>query len=370
MFAWNPKRLFKAPAISLYLVLALSGCSGNSGDTFPFSELTSGDGFGAAASFKGPAAIATDGTNLYVADSLNNTIRKVTISSGFVLTVAGSLNAVGATDGTGAGASFDQPPGITTDGTNLYVADASNNSIRKIVKATGAVTTLVGATGNLKHPVGIAVQGTNLYVANTTGHNIQRVNLSTGAVADFVGSATNVVGSADGTGTAAFFNAPEGLATDGTFLYVADQGNNIIRKVEIATGVVTTLAGAGGAVSTDAPTGTAGTAGAADGVGAAAQFKSPTGVTTDGTNLYVVDEGNNTIRKIVIGSGAVTTLAGTAGTSGSKDGIGAAALFKSPSGIISDATNIYVADTSNNTIRKIVIASGVVSTLAGSPPSP
>ncbi len=367
MFAWNPKRLFKAPAISLYLVLALSGCSGNSGDTFPFSELTSGDGFGAAASFKGPAAIATDGTNLYVADSLNNTIRKVTISSGFVLTVAGSLNAVGATDGTGAGASFDQPLGITTDGTNLYVADASNNSIRKIVKATGAVTTLVGATGNLKKPEGIVVLGTNLYVANTAGHTIQRVNLTTGAVADFVGSATNVSGSLDGTGTAAFFNAPEGLATDGTFLYVADQGNNIIRKVEIATGVVTTLAGAGG-VSADAPTGKPGTAGSVDGTGAAAQFASPTGVTTDGTNLYVVDEGNNTIRKIVISTGAVTTLAGTAGTSGSKDGIGAAALFKSPSGIISDATNIYVADTSNNTIRKIVIASGAVSTLAGSPP--
>ena len=92
---------------------------------------------------------------------------------------------------------------------------------------------------------------------------------------------------------------------------------------------------------------------ATDGTGAAASFKFPYGTTTDGTNLYVADTGNNTVRKIVIATGVVTTLAGTAGVTGSTDGTGAAASFNRPGGITTDGTNLYVADTGNNTVRKI-----------------
>ena len=122
---------------------------------------------------------------------------------------------------------------------------------------------------------------------------------------------------------------------------MADTSNHTIRQVVIATGVVTTLAG------------TAGSSGSTDATGTAAMFRSPYGITTDGTNLYVTDGDNHTIRKIVIATGVVTTLAGTAGLSGSTDATGTAARFYYPFGITTDGTNLYVADGDNQTIRVI-----------------
>ena len=116
--------------------------------------------------------------------------------------------------------------------------------------------------------------------------------------------------------------------------------------------------------------GTAGVYGSADGTGAAARFHFPLDITSDGKNLYVTDSFNSTIRQIVIATGAVTTIAGTPGTPGSADGIGAAAGFNNPDGITTDGANLYVADLNNNTIRKIVIATGAVTTIAGAPPPP
>ncbi|MFY8000794.1 MAG: hypothetical protein ACOVSW_19530, partial [Candidatus Kapaibacteriota bacterium] len=158
----------------------------------------------------------------------------------------------------------------------------------------------------------------------------------------------------DGTGVGARFNQPFGICADGAGnLFVADYVNNRIRRIAIATGVVTTLAGDG-------------TYGFADGIGTAARFASPTDVTSDGLgNLYVVDMNNYKIRKIVIATGAVTTLAGS--TFGFANGIGSAAQFANPIGIATDgAGNLYVCDRSNVCIRKIVIATGDVSTLVGS----
>jgi hypothetical protein len=124
-------------------------------------------------------------------------------------------------------------------------------------------------------------------------------------------------GSADGTGTAASFNSPSSVAVDSLGnIYVADANNHKIRKVTSA-GVVTTLAGSGAI-------------GSANGTGAAATFNFPQGVATDGINVYVADTFNHVIRQIVISSGVTTTLAGTAGTFGSTDGTGAAALFRNP----------------------------------------
>lgn len=111
--------------------------------------------------------------------------------------------------------------------------------------------------------------------------------------------------------------------------------------------------------------GTAGSTGATDNTGAAARFNKPTGITTDGANLYVTDTDNHTIRKIVIATGAVSTLAGTAGSAGFADNTGAAARFTWPFGIATDGTNLYVADTGNHKIRKVVITTGAVSTIAG-----
>ncbi len=225
--------------------------------------------------------------------SSSSTTTDNTTTSGAVTTVAGTGSS-GSANGTGTSASFNYPQGITTDGTNLYVADYSNHLIRKIVISTGAVTTLAG---------------------------------------------TGSSGSANGTGTSASFNYPQGITTDGTNLYVAERVNHLIRKIVISTGAVTTLAGTG-------------STGSANGTGTSASFSFPRGITTDGTNLYVADSGNHLIRQIVISTGAVTTLAGT-GSSGSANGTGTSASFNYPQGITTDGTNLYVADYGNNLIRKI-----------------
>jgi sugar lactone lactonase YvrE len=173
------------------------------------------------------------------------------------------------------------------------------------------------------------------------GGEIQGTELSlTGEVTTFAGSSS---GSTDATGTSASFNSPIPITTDGTNLYVADYGNHTIRKIVIDNGTVTTLAGtAGSSGSTDNATGTS------------ARFRNPEGITTDGTNLYVADYGNHTIRKIVIDNGTVTTLAGTAGSSGTTDNAtGTSARFSSPWGMTTDGTNLYVVDYGNHRIRKI-----------------
>jgi len=272
-----------------------------------------------------------------------------------VTTLAGSSQ--GFTDATGTSARFDSPSGITTDGTNLYVV--VNHRIRKIVIDNGTVTTLAGsssgfldnATGTsakFNTPRGITTDGTNLYVVEHGNHKIRKIVIATGAVTTLAGSSSGNTDNA--TGTSASFNRPKGITTDGTNLYVADQMNNRIRKIVISTGVVTTLAGS--------------SSGNTDATGTSASFYGPRGITTDGTNLYVADTDNHRIRKIVISTGVVTTLAGS--SSGSTDATGTSASFNNPSGITTDGTNLYVTDYSNHRIRKIVIDNGTVTTLAGS----
>jgi len=296
-----------------------------------------------------PQGITTDGTNLYVGDTNSHRIRQIVISTGLLTTVAGTGDiGGGSANGTGTAASFYNPQGITTDGTNLYVGDTSNHLIRKIVISTGVVTTLAGTGDNgsangtgtsasFYNPGGITTDGTNLYVADWGNHRIRKIVISTGVVTTLAG--TGSPGSSNGTGTAASFNYPEGITTDGTNLYVGDTSNHLIRKIVISTGVVTTVAGTG-------------SSGSANGTGTAASFYYPIGITTDGTNLYVADNFNHLIRKIVISTGAVTTVAGT-GSSGSADDTGTSASFYNPIGMTTDGTNLYVADTSNSMIRKI-----------------
>ena len=325
-------------ALNLAATVTTLAGSGSSG---------SANGTGSAATFYYPMGITTDGTNLYVADTDNNEIRQVVIATGAVTTLAGST-AIGSTNGTGSAARFYYPMGITTDGTNLYVSDTDNNEIRRVAIATGVVTTLAGSgsygstngTGSAAsfyYPMGITTDGTNLYVADEVNNEIRQVVIATGVVTTLAGSGS--YGSVNGTGSAATFDYPMGITTDGTNLYVADEVNNEIRQVVIATGVVTTLAGSTASGSTN-------------GTGTTARFYYPRGITTDGTNLYVADEVNNEIRQVVIATGAVTTLAGST-ASGSTNGMGSAARFYYPMGITTDGTNLYVADEYNNEIRKI-----------------
>ncbi len=306
----------------------------------------SANGTGTSASFNYPSGITTDETNLYVTDG-GNLIRKIVISTGAVTTVAGT-GSTGSANGTGTSASFWSPRGITTDGTNLYVGDGNNHLIRKIVISTGVVTTVAGTgssgsangtgtSASFSEPDGITTDGTNLYVADVYNHLIRQIVISTGVVTTLAGTGSS--GSANGTGTSASFNFPYRITTDGTNLYVADTSNHLIRQIVISTGAVTTLAGTG-------------SSGSANGTGTSASFNNPVGITTDGTNLYVADTSNHLIRQIVISTGVVTTLAGT-GSSGSANGTGTSASFYNPNGITTDGTNLYVVDTSNHLIRKI-----------------
>ena len=321
------------------------------------------DATGSAARFQRPQGVTVDGAgNVYVADYSNHTIRKIT-SAGVVTTLAGTAGVFGTADGTGSAARFYFPSGVSVDGSgSVFVGDNQNYTIRKVT-AFGVVTTLAGtppygladgsgASAGFNFPSGVAADNAGtVYVSDTFNHTIRKVTAA-GAVTTLAGSA-GAAGSADGTGSAARFNLPQGLAVDGSGnVYVADYGNHTIRKIT-SGGVVTTFAG------------TAGSSGSTDATGSAARFNNPRGVAVDGAgNVYVADFGNHTIRKIT-SAGVVTTLAGTAGSLGSTDATGSAARFAFPHGVAVDAAgNVYVADTANCTIRKITPA-GVVTTLAG-----
>jgi len=272
----------------------------------------------------------------------------VYVPVGVVSTLAGS-GTKGFADGAGTAAQFSYPTGVAVDASgNVYLADQENHRIRKIT-AGGVVSTLAGSgidgfadgTGTaaqFRYPTGVAVDASgNVYVADQDNHRIRKITAE-GVVSTVAGSGS--AGFADGTGAAAQFQYPYGVAVDATgSIYVADLYNHRIRKIT-AGGVVSTLAGSG-------------IDGFADGTGTAAQFRYPAGVAVDvAGNVYVVDQINNRIRKITA-EGVVSTLAGS-GTKGFADGTGTAAQFSSPYGVAVDATgSIYVADTNNHCIRKI-----------------
>jgi sugar lactone lactonase YvrE len=313
----------------------------------------SADGTGIAASFYFPNGITSDSTgNIFVTDTGNNTIRKIT-SAGVVTTFAGTAGLSGSTDATGAAARFNNPKGITTDSSgNIYVVDSGNHTIRKIT-STGVVTTFAGlagtfgstnATGTAARfffPNRITSDGSGtLYVTDSGNHFIRKIT-NAGVVTTLAGTA-GIVGSTDGVGAAASFNNPKGIAVDGSLnVFVSDSGNHTIRKIT-NIGVVTTLAG------------TAGSLGSTDGVGAAARFNNPNGMTIDNSgNVNVVDVGNHIIRKVTP-AGVVTTIIGTAGNIGSTDGIGTSASLSSPNGItINSSGYLFITDTGNYIIRKI-----------------
>ncbi len=314
------------------------------------------DGAGTAAFFYSPRGVAVDGRgNVYVADSANHMIRKID-SAGVVTTLAGSTTS-GCADGIGTAASFNFPYGVAVDASgNVYVADTNNHMIRKIT-SLGVVTTLAGAwsSNNAGHadgtgaaasfngPNGVAVDGRgNVYVGDTLNHMIRKID-SAGVVTTLAGSTTS--GRADGAGPAASFQYPRGVAVDDRGnVYVADYYNQMIRKITSA-GVVTTLAGAGPIHL-----------GHADGAGTVASFNFPFGVAVDASgNVYVADSLNHMIRKIN-SAGVVTTLVGawSSNNAGRADGTGTAASFTSPEGVAVDASgNVYVADSGNHMIRKI-----------------
>jgi sugar lactone lactonase YvrE len=307
-------------------------------------------GMGSAAQFYYPHGVAVDGSgNVYVADTGNQIIREIA-PGGTVTTLAGSMGVTGSSNGTGAAAQFFYPGGVAVDGSgNVYVADTGNGTIREIAPG-GAVTTLAGTPGvtgtangtgaaaQFLYPKGIAVDGSgNVYVADSGNHAIREI--APGGVVTTLAGSPGVSGTANGTGGAAQFFCPGGVAVDGSGnVYVADTYNHAIREIAPG-GVVTTLAGS------------VRDTGAENGTGAAVHFYYPSGVAVDGSgNVYVADTYNLTIREVTSG-GVVTTIGGTPGSIGSQAGVGSAAQFYDPYGIaVSSAGLVYVADEYNSRI--------------------
>jgi NHL repeat len=282
----------------------LAGSSGSSGTT---------NSTGTSSKFNGLQGVASDSSgNLFVSDLYNEVVRKITSpsSTATVTTFAGVMSTSGSIDGTTTAAYFYYPRGIAIDSSdNIYLADSANHTIRSITSA-GVVSTLAGYAG-------------------TSGYT-------------------------NGTSSSARFNYPNSVATDGTYVFVADTQNHQIRKIVISSGVVTLLAGNSSGTSgyTNSTTGTS------------AYFYYPVGIATDGTNLYVTDYYNHSIRKIVISSGVVTTLAGnTSGTSGYVNATGTSAYFSYPLGITYYNGNLYVTDQSGTHIRIVSTTDGATTTL-------
>jgi len=344
---------------SNYSVSTYAGISGTSGSVDTSSTTT--------ATFSRPMDITTDGTNLYVADYLTNLIRKITPSR--------EVTTLQCTDAEGNSVVFNRPTGITTDGTRLFVVNSASNSISFIDIATEKVTAVIGSETGLagsvdvinvvppattvdaslarfNQPIGITTDGVNLYVTDAGNHTIRQINITTKAVTTVAGT-SGAIGSTNGIQGIARFNLPWRITTDRTSLYVTDFNNRTIRMIDIVSGNVTKIAGASGSLGLDS--------GSTDGTGEVARFNQPNGITTDGTYLYVTDSYQNTIRRIEISApNNVITIAGipknaddeTLGEGGSADSPGTPSFY-TPIGITTDGANLYVADSYNNTIRKI-----------------
>ncbi len=331
------------------------------GQAYNFTTLAgqppgSANGPDASARFNFPQGVASDAAgNLYVADSLNSTIRKIS-TGGVVTTLAGTPGLIGSADGTGPAAEFAYPSNVAVDGAgNVYVSDSGNTTVRKITPY-GVVTTLAGTPGitgsmdatgpaaSFMSVNGIAVDTSgNVYVADLGNDTIREIS-SGGVVSTFAGV----------TGDTTQLDLPYGVAIDGSGnVYVTDLGDDTVKLISPA-GVISPLAGS------------AGDSGSANGTGVGATFNAPLSIAVDSLgNAYVADDGNLVIREIMPG-GVVSTFSGIVGTFGDAGGT-VLATYGSPYGVAVDGSgNVYVADAANNQIRKIT-PSQFVSNLAGAP---
>ncbi len=335
--------------------IAGTGVLGYNGDGIPATTAT----------FNYPAGVAIDGSgNLYITDMNNCRVRKISKSTGLISTIAGT--GVTGFSGDGGPATAAQVSnyviGVTLDPAgNIYIADGSDNCLRKITVSTGIITTLAGTgsysggysgdggpatASQLNYPVAVAVSTTGfIYLADCYNHRIRKINVSTGIITTAAG--TGVIGSSGdgGPATSAKLNYPAGVACDAAGnVYIGDNGNNKIRKINAATGIITTIAGTGA-------TGSSGDGGPAT----SAKLNCPQGVVLGASgNIYFADGLNYRIRKITVSTGIISKVAGTSMGFSGDGGPAVSAQLNNANGIAVDAAgNSYMADAANQRIRKV-----------------
>ncbi len=340
---------------------------GDAGDVSGFA-----DGTGTSALFNAPQQLAADPTGavLYVPDTNNSAIRAVTLPDAEVTTLAGEGPHAGTRNGVGSAALFRSPWGIASAGGALYIADRGNDLVRAVtitpdvdggVGGGGAVTALAGQAGlpetvdgtgdqaAFTVPTAVTAFEGGLVVSESA--TLRQVTLG-GAVTTLAGQTHEALGFEDGTLAVAQFSNPSGLTVGaGDLLYVADQGNDVIREVDLDAGLVSTLSGHPGL------------AGTGDSEGA--RFDSPGAVAWLDGQIFVADTGNQMVRSVDPDGGMVSPVAGFPGVVAFTDGVGQAAAFNNPQGICTDGASLFVVDTGNNAIRQIDPATGVVSIVAG-----
>lgn len=380
--------------VGVAIAAAAVGRAQNAVSTLAGGNLGYANATGTAAQFRftNPSGAAVDAAgNVYVADAVNNVIRKID-PNGVVTTFAGANPVGGApapagnADGTGTAASFSAPQGLAIDGAgNLYVADTGNHAIRMITSA-GVVTTLGGTAGGVSvasgyvdgtgtaarfnSPLGVAADqsgaggsAVNVYVSDTQNSAVRQIVVATKAVTLLAGpplGGSILTGLTDGVGTNARFYHPDGIVSNaaGTTLYVADTFNNAIRSVVIAAGPTATVSTLAGAL---AP-------GYAESTGTNARFNNPTGISiAPGGNVLVTDTLNHVVRAVTPG-GVTSLFAGSPNSAGTTDGLAlTTARFNFPSGIATNATGTYVVSTNSQTVRKIFAATAP--SISGQPAS-
>ncbi len=324
-----------------------------------------------------PYGVAVDGSgNIYIASVGNNCIRKVD-TAGIITTVAGNGEQGYSGDGGAAtAAKLFFPYGVTVDGSgNLYIVDTGNNRIRKVTASTGIITTVAGSgargfggdggsatatAAKLNWPRGVAVDGSgNIYIADAGNHRVRKVDATTRNISTVAGDGTSGFGGDGGSATdaAVKLNNPWDVALDGDGnLYIADAGNYRIRQVD-TDGNIATFAGNGSASCCN------------DGNPATmAGLGRPLHLALDGSNnLYIVANISHQIRKVTASTGIITTIAGGTNRGFNGDGgLATATLFYNIQGVAVDGSgNLYFVDFTNQRIRRVDAVTKIVSTVAG-----
>lgn len=331
------------------------------------------NGVGTSAKFNTPRGVSISSDNSYVlvTDTINHQIRQIIISTRTVTTLVGSNYGYKNGYGTNAYAYYPQEIMLSPDSSYALFSDFDSNQIRKVVVSTAIMTLFVGqdllatdvvGTGvvfNEPAELRITSNGLYAYIVDYGASMIRKLEISTSQVTSIAGNTET--GSTNGVGTNALFNQPYGLSLslDDSYALIADRSNHVIRKLLLSTSEVTTFAG------------TMSSYGSTNGVGTNAQFSAPYGITIspDGSYAFVVDTNNRAIRTLILSTIAVTLFVG--GSSGNSDGFGTNAQFDQPYclGFANDGSFVIVTDSSSFVIRKIVVSTGEVTTIAGSVPS-